>query len=43
VRAKETVTPKQVELLEEFIQKQMGQPFILVFEVGQIQEVRSQN
>lgn len=43
VRAKEPVTPRQVELLEEFIAKQMGQPFILVFEVGQIEEVRSSN
>jgi hypothetical protein len=43
VRAKEAVTPKQVELLEEFIEKQMGQPFVLVFEVGQVQEERKSN
>jgi uncharacterized membrane protein len=40
VRAKEPVTPRQVQLLEEFIEKQMGQPFTLIFEVGQVEEVR---
>jgi uncharacterized hydrophobic protein (TIGR00271 family) len=43
VRAKEPVTPRQVELLEQFIEKQMGQPFILVFQVGQVEEVRTAN
>jgi len=42
VRAKETVTPRQVQLLEEFIEREMGQQFTLVFEVGQVQEVRRQ-
>ena len=42
VRAKEPVTPRQVQLLEEFIEREMGQPFTLVFEVGQVQEVRRQ-
>lgn len=40
VRAKEPVTPRQVQLLEEFIEREMGQPFTLVFEVGQVEEVR---
>lgn len=41
VRAQDPVTPKQVQLLEEFISREMRQPFRLVFEVGQVQEVRS--
>ncbi|NMG09264.1 TIGR00341 family protein [Brasilonema sp. UFV-L1] len=40
VRAKEPVTPRQVMLLEEFLKKEMGQPFTLIFEVGQIEEVK---
>jgi uncharacterized hydrophobic protein (TIGR00271 family) len=40
VRAKEPVTPRQVELLEEFIKREMGQPFTLIFEVGQVEEIR---
>ena len=40
VRAKEPVTPRQMQLLEEFIERQMGQPFTLIFEVGQVEEVR---
>jgi uncharacterized hydrophobic protein (TIGR00271 family) len=43
VRAQEPVTPRQVQLLEEFIQRQMGQPFTLIFEVGQVEEVRGSN
>lgn len=39
VRAKEPVTPTQVRLLEEFLAKEMGRPFILIFEVGQIEEI----
>jgi uncharacterized hydrophobic protein (TIGR00271 family) len=42
IRAQEPVTQKQVTLLEEFLAKQMGQPFILIFEVGNIEEVRSE-
>lgn len=41
VRAKGVVTPRQVQLLEEFIAKEMGQQFQLVFEVAQIEEVRN--
>ncbi|MBF2062986.1 MAG: DUF389 domain-containing protein [Calothrix sp. C42_A2020_038] len=43
VRAREPVTPKQVELLEEFIEREMGRNFTLIFEVGQVQEVRRKN
>ena len=43
VRAKEPVTPKQVQLLEDFIEKEMGQPFTLIFEVGQVKEVRRED
>jgi uncharacterized hydrophobic protein (TIGR00271 family) len=42
VRAKEPVTPRQAQLLEEFIEREMGQSFILIFEVGQVEEVRSE-
>lgn len=42
VRAKEPVTPRQVALLEEFIQREMGQRFTLIFQVGQVEEVRRQ-
>lgn len=41
VRAKGVVTPRQVQLLEEFIAKEMGQQFQLVFEVAQVEEVRN--
>ncbi|MBD2506136.1 DUF389 domain-containing protein [Nostoc sp. ATCC 53789] len=41
VRAREPVTPRQVELLEQFIKREMGQPFTLIFEVGQVEEIRS--
>jgi uncharacterized hydrophobic protein (TIGR00271 family) len=40
VRTKEPVTPRQVELLEEFLNQEVGQPFTLIFEVGEIEEVR---
>lgn len=40
VRAREPITPKQVALLEEFLQREMGRPFILIFVVGQVEEVR---
>ncbi|NEQ23599.1 MAG: DUF389 domain-containing protein [Microcoleus sp. SIO2G3] len=41
VRAQAPITPRQVELLEAFITREMGQPFQLIFEVGQVEEVRS--
>ncbi|MBD2450407.1 DUF389 domain-containing protein [Nostoc sp. FACHB-152] len=40
VRAQKTVTSKQVGLLEAFLEKEMGRPFTLIFEVSQVQEVR---
>ena len=41
LRAREPVTPRQVELLEEFIEREMGQPFTpIFFEVGQVEEIR---
>lgn len=40
VRASEPITPKQVTLLENFLAQEMGQPFTLVFVVGQVNEVR---
>ncbi|MBD2000279.1 DUF389 domain-containing protein [Leptolyngbya sp. FACHB-541] len=42
VRARERITPKQVALLEEFVQREMGQPFTLIFVVGQVEEIRRQ-
>ncbi len=41
VRAEEPVTPRQVKLLEEFLERHMGQKFTLVFDVNPIQEVRA--
>ncbi|WP_240519021.1 DUF389 domain-containing protein [Leptolyngbya sp. BC1307] len=43
VRAKAPVTPRQVALLEEFIEEQTGQTFVLIFEVGEIKEVRRED
>jgi hypothetical protein len=43
VRSQEQITPKQVRLLEEFLQQEMGQPFRLIFEVGEVQEVRAES
>jgi uncharacterized hydrophobic protein (TIGR00271 family) len=40
VRSRESITPKQVELLEVFVEKLIGQPFTLIFEVSQVAEVR---
>ncbi|MEA5569979.1 DUF389 domain-containing protein [Calothrix sp. UHCC 0171] len=40
IRSQEKVTPKQVELLEEFVERAMGQPFRLIFDVSQVEEVR---
>jgi uncharacterized membrane protein len=40
VRTKEVLTPTQVRLLEEFLEKETGQKFTLIFEVGQVEEVR---
>lgn len=43
VRSKESITAKQVSLIEEFIAKSLGQPFTLIFEVSQLEEVRSRD
>lgn len=40
VRSREVITPKQVQFLEEFVERSMGQPFLLIFEVSQVQEIR---
>jgi uncharacterized hydrophobic protein (TIGR00271 family) len=43
VRSREVLTPKQVRLLEEFVAKEMGRDFTLVFSVSQVEEVRREN
>ncbi len=40
VRAREPITPRQVALLEEFVKREMGQHFTLIFVVGQVEEIR---
>ena len=40
VRSSEALTPKQVQLLEAFVEKKMGQQFTLIFQVSQVEEVR---
>lgn len=42
VRTQEPITPKQVKLLEEFVIREMGRPFTLIFEVSQVKEVRKE-
>lgn len=42
VRSQEPVTPRQVKLLENFIEREMGQSFTLIFEVGEVEEVRAE-
>lgn len=39
VRAREPITSKQVELLETFLQREIGQAFTLVFIVGQVEDI----
>ncbi|MEN9213882.1 MAG: DUF389 domain-containing protein [Gloeomargarita sp. DG_1_6_bins_138] len=41
VRAQQPITPHQVKLLEEFLERKMGQKFVLIFDVNPIQEVRA--
>jgi len=43
VRTRDSITPKQVRLLEEFVEQEMGQSFTLILEVGQVEEVRREN
>jgi len=41
VHAQDPITPKQVSLLQAFVEREMKQPFTLVFIVGQVQEIRA--
>ncbi len=41
VRASEPVTPKQVELLEQFLERELGRPYKLTFWVSQVEEITS--
>ncbi|MFN7567922.1 MAG: TIGR00341 family protein, partial [Microcystis sp.] len=41
VRTAESITPRQVELLQEFITKEMGRPFQLNVLVSKVNEVTS--
>ena len=40
VRTQEPITPHQVGLLEDFVNREMGRPFTLVFVVSQTEQVR---
>ncbi len=42
VRSSQALTPKQVQLLEAFVEKEMGQKFTLIFQVSQVEEVRGE-
>ncbi len=42
VRTQEPITPKQVQLLEAFVTREMRRPFMLIFEVSQVEEVRGE-
>jgi uncharacterized hydrophobic protein (TIGR00271 family) len=42
VRSPELITPNQVRLLEQFVERSMGQPFTLIFEISQVIEVRQE-
>lgn len=39
VRSQDPITPKQVRLLEEFLERETGKTFRLVLEVGKVEEV----
>jgi len=39
VHSQEPITPKQVQLLEGFVEREMGQPFTLIFNVVQVEEI----
>jgi uncharacterized hydrophobic protein (TIGR00271 family) len=41
VYAREPVTPKQVRLLEDFLEAEMGRPFQLIFQVSDLEEVNN--
>jgi uncharacterized hydrophobic protein (TIGR00271 family) len=40
VRSREPITSRQIALLEEFLQREIGRPFRLIFVVGQVEEIR---
>lgn len=40
VLSREPVTPRQVELLEDFVSRQLGRPLTLIVSVSQVEEVR---
>ena len=42
IRSSEALTPKQVQLLEAFVETEMGQKFTLIFQVSQVEEVRGE-
>ena len=42
VQANKPITPKQVRLVEEFIRKEMGQPFSIIIRVSAVEEVRGE-
>ena len=41
VRSPEPITPRQVQLLEQFLARRMGQKFTLILDVNPIQQVRA--
>lgn len=43
VRSSDPLTPKQAQLLEAFIEKQMDQKLSLIFQVSRFEEVRGEN
>lgn len=43
VRVQDPITPKQVSLLQAFVERETKQPFTLVFIVGQVQEIRAKD
>lgn len=43
VRSPEPITSKQVQLLEAFVEREMGQSFTLIFTVSQVKEVTSKH
>lgn len=43
VRSSEPITAKQVQLLEAFVHREMGQPFRLIFSVSQVKEVTGED
>lgn len=42
VRTQKNITPKQVRLVQEFISKEMKQPFTLVFRVSEVKQVTAE-